>query len=217
MFRDTFGIKDYVLSVGRVEVRKNQGMLLKALEQESLPVVLVAGKMSYNVDYEDCISKFRRKGGTIMVRNLSPEMLASAYAGARVHALPSWYELPGLVSLEAAISGANVVSSTYGTIKSYLDDLISYCEPDCVDSIRNAVLNAYDSKPNPLLAEVAGSFTWEKTGERLIEIYNMALSQSKPDLKNDMQDRLSTEIEMVNESRTIKIPIPTMPAINLLR
>ena len=32
-------------------------------------------------------------------------LLASAYAAARVFALPSWFETPGLAALEAALAG----------------------------------------------------------------------------------------------------------------
>ncbi len=198
LFEEKYNIKDYILSVGRIEVRKNQGMLLYALKDEDIPIVLVAGKMTYNPDYEECISRFKRKGRTIVVKNLSPEMLASAYAGAKVHALPSWYELPGLVSLEAAINGANVVASNYGTIDSYLSNTINYCEPDCIYSIKNAVLNAYNSKPNASLQELAASFTWESTARRLISIYEYALKKNEVPSSNK-----SIKIEVNNSSSKI--------------
>lgn len=187
LFESTYGIKDYVLSVGRIEVRKNQGMLLKALEYDDIPVVLVAGKMTYNPDYQEYVSNFRRRGKTIVVKELSPEMLSSAYAGARVHALPSWYELPGLVTLEAALNGANVVASTHGTIRSYLGDLVFYCQPDCIDSIRSAVLTAFYSNKNPDLKELAASYTWDRSAIDLIKLYDQVLSSSSDILKNKIE------------------------------
>ena len=40
-------------------------------------------------------------------------LLASAYAAARVFALPSWFETPGLAALEAALAGCSVAITPY--------------------------------------------------------------------------------------------------------
>ena len=56
----------------------------------------------------------------IIIDHLTPELLASAYAAARVHCLASWMDTCGLVSLEAAMSGAAIVGSTFGHELEYL-------------------------------------------------------------------------------------------------
>ena len=45
-----------------------------------------------------------------IIDHLPQELLASAYAAAGVHALPSWMETCGLVSLEAALCGTPLVA-----------------------------------------------------------------------------------------------------------
>ena len=72
-------------------------------------------------------------------------MLRSAYAAARVHALPSWIETCGLVSLEAALAGCNVVVSTAGHELEYFRDLAYYCDPANPASIRRAVVQAIEN------------------------------------------------------------------------
>ncbi|MCB0320817.1 MAG: glycosyltransferase, partial [Bdellovibrionales bacterium] len=100
LFIREHGLKDFILCVGRLESRKNQLMLAKALEDVEIPLVFASGGFTYQPDYADSVRRFRRKGATFVLDRLSPEMLSSAYKAAKVHALPSWYELPGLVSLE---------------------------------------------------------------------------------------------------------------------
>ena len=49
-----------------------------------------------------------------IIDHLPQNLLASAYAAAAVHVLPSWMETCGLVSLEVALAGAPLVGSTSG-------------------------------------------------------------------------------------------------------
>ncbi|MFM1846963.1 MAG: hypothetical protein RL417_437, partial [Pseudomonadota bacterium] len=127
LFIKEYGVKDFILCVGRIESRKNQLMLLKALENSELTVVLAGGGFSYQPDYDAAVRRFQRRGKTVVLGQISPEMLASAYAAARVHVLPSWYELPGLVSLEAAHFNCNVVVTDRGTTADYFGDTAFYC------------------------------------------------------------------------------------------
>ena len=170
-FATQYGIKDFVLCVGRIESRKNQLMLLKALEDSPLTVVLAGGGFSYQPAYEQAVRSFKRKGRTIVLDRVSPEMLASAYAAARVHCLPSWYELPGLVSLEAAWQGCVVVASDTGSTADYLGDGAWYCEPHNPDSIRNAVNAAYFSPAPTSLREQVRGFTWAETVRQTWDVY----------------------------------------------
>ncbi|MBX7138263.1 MAG: tetratricopeptide repeat protein [Oligoflexia bacterium] len=171
LFIKKYGIKDFVLCVGRLESRKNQLMLLKALEDSDLTVVLAAGGFTYQPGYEQHVRNFKRRGRTLVLDKLPPEMLASAYAAARVHCLPSWYELPGLVSLEAALRGCNVVAADNGTAFDYFEDKIFYCDPWSAESVKNAVIAAFHTPTPPDLKSLAASFTWERTVKNIIDTY----------------------------------------------
>lgn len=179
LFEREYGLKDFVLCVGRIESRKNQLMLLRALEEIDIPLVFVAGGFSYQPDYDRAARTFQRKGKTLFLDRLSDEMLSSAYAAAKVHALPSWYELPGLVSLEAARANCNVVATRSGTAPDYFGDLAFYCEPHDAESIRNAVIAAYYSPVREGIAQHVSQFTWAAAAEKALDVYEQLLGSSK--------------------------------------
>lgn len=178
LFVSKYGIKDFVLCVGRLEARKNQLMLLYALKDENIPIVFVNSKTA-QPEYEELCRKFERKGKTIFTGRLTREMLFSAYKAAKVHALPSWYEVPGLVSLEAGWMGCNIVASGWGTIKDYLGEYAYYCEPHDPESIKKAVLTAFDNPRNRRVPEILNDYTSGKTAETVFGIYKRVLSESK--------------------------------------
>ncbi len=177
LFRNFSGLKEFVLCVGRLEWRKNQLMLLKALEDSDLPLVLATGGFTYQADYEALCRKFTRKGKTLFLPKIEPELLASAFAASTVHVLPSFFELPGLVSLEAAKYGTNVVVSDYGTIRDYLGEDAIYCKPDDPKSILKAVEQGWAQPHSDKLQKRVEAFTWKAATERYEEIYARVLDK----------------------------------------
>ncbi|MCO6430440.1 MAG: glycosyltransferase [Deltaproteobacteria bacterium] len=173
-FVSEYGLQDFIFCVGRLETRKNQLMLLKALEDVDIPVVLAGGGFSYQPDYEKAVRSFRRKGKTLVLDRISPEMLASAYCACKVHVLPSWFELPGLVSLEAAFYERNVVVTRAGTAPDYFGDKAFYCDPGSESSILQAVLAAYYSPLKAGLKEVAMKHSWDEAARKTLEVYQSA-------------------------------------------
>ncbi len=177
-FVQAYGVEDFIFCVGRIETRKNQLMLLKALEHSDLPLVLAGGGFTYQPDYLKLVQSFKRVGKTIILDKISPEMLASAYQAARVHVLPSWYELPGLVSLEAALHGCAVVASDTGTTRDYLGERAWYCDPAHELSILNAVYAAYYGPEKSGIKEMAMKYSWDKTVEETLSEYHQILGIS---------------------------------------
>lgn len=177
LFTSAFNVKDFVLCVGRVEPRKNQLMLLVALEQDPVPIVFVDGTTTYSPSYKSACMEFKRRGKTIFTGTLSDELLVSAYMSAKVHCLPSFYELPGLVSLEAARYGCKVTASRWGTLPDYLGNTIRYFEPDDCNNLRSSLLDTIESDSHPELMPLAKSFTWEKSASDVVSIYSDILSQ----------------------------------------
>lgn len=178
LFVKEYGVRDFVLCVGRFETRKNQLMLLRALEDSDLTVVLASGGFSYQPDYDWAVRNFRRKGRTVIVERVTAEMLSSAYAACRIHALPSWYELPGHVSLEAASYGKNVVVTDTGTQADYFGPHAFYCQPWDLESIQRAVMDAVTAPFPEEFLQVARSYSWENTVERTLEVYKMIAQSS---------------------------------------
>lgn len=177
LFVAQYGLKDFVLCAARIEPNKNQLMLLWALRETGLPLVL-AGKEG---DPEYAALCRRWAGATVhFVGELGPDMLASAYAAARVHALPSWSETPGLANLEAALAGCALVVGNRGAEQEYLGEWAYGCDPGDCGSIREAVLRAWaDTDPARREAQrqhVLSYYTWQRAAERTAYAYELALS-----------------------------------------
>ena len=108
LFHSRWGAEPFVLSVGRIEPRKNTLGLIQAIRRLGLPLVVIGEAPPGCEDYErEC-----RRAGLGRVSWLGrldhhDPLLASAYAAARVFALPSWFETPGLAALEAGLAGCS--------------------------------------------------------------------------------------------------------------
>jgi glycosyltransferase involved in cell wall biosynthesis len=183
-FVRTFGARDFVLCVGRIEPRKNQLALLEALEDSPVDVVLATGGIAYRDDYLEACRAFRRRGRTLYLPELSEAQLIGAYEAARVHVLPSWFELPGLVTLEALSAGCAVVASDRGTLRDHLGDAIPYAPPDDPAALRRAIESA-DGWSYGEARRRVDALTPERQAERWAEIYQEvagapAAHRSKP-------------------------------------
>ena len=177
-FRVRYGIKDFVLCVGRVEPSKNQLALIRALRNEPLPLVLIGSSAGAYADF--CREEARHSIADVLILDhMDHAELLEAYVAAKVHALPSWRETPGLAALEAAAAGCNIVVTQNGTASEYFGDLAWYCDPTDIGSIRNAVLDAYRSESQGLLREhILRNFTWEIAAERILDAYLCMLKRT---------------------------------------
>lgn len=177
-FLHRYHLKDFLLTVGRICRRKNQLMLIRAAKELKLPLVLI-GPINDGLYYREC----RREAAghkVIFIDSLTPVELGSAYAAARVHALVSWYDTPGLVSLEAALAGCKIVTTDRGSPKEYFGELAYYCDPGKPDSICQAIRHAWNGPKDQRLKElVFNNYTWEKTALKTFQAYQDAFQGSK--------------------------------------
>jgi GT2 family glycosyltransferase/glycosyltransferase involved in cell wall biosynthesis len=178
-FVDQYGLRDFVLTVGLVEPRKNQLMLLQALRPTDLPVVVIGR------NYDRSYLKLCRKYGGPNVRfieHLPHAQLASALKAARVYALPSWMECASLANTEAALSGCALALSNRTSEPEYYEDCAYYCDPADTQSIRQAVVSAYDNyeadadKRERLSRRFREEFTWERAAEQTLAAYEAAIA-----------------------------------------
>lgn len=179
-FVKKYGLRDFVLQAGRIEVSKNQLLLLYALRKCDVPVVLIGGNVQkYYLDW----CRTYGPPGLKIIEHVSAEDLASAYAAARVHALPSWIETCGLVTMEAALGNCTVVASTAGYELEYYRDLAYYCDPADVNSIRATVLHALDNygtdAPRRLRLKqlILHEYTWEEAAAATFQAYCRVLAK----------------------------------------
>ena len=84
----------------------------------------------------------------------------------------SWFETTGLVSLEAAYYGCNIVITDKGDQVEYFQNNAYYCKPNDIESIKKAVLKAYCT-PYDLKFHnyIKDNLTWENTALQTKEVY----------------------------------------------
>jgi glycosyltransferase involved in cell wall biosynthesis len=172
--------KDCVLSVGRIERRKCQLELVRALKGTGLKLVLIGQPGPNHLSYFEQIK--READETVsFIGQVDHSELPRYYAACKVHALVSWMETTGLSSLEAGAMGANIVITDKGDTREYFGDLAYYCSPGSVDSIRAAVLAAHNAPRSPLLRDmILQRYTWDNTAQCTLAAYQNVLSGIAP-------------------------------------
>jgi glycosyltransferase involved in cell wall biosynthesis len=169
-----------VLQVGRIEPLKNQIATIRAVSDSNIPLVFVgdvpAAAEVYGKRFRECAE---RRGNVVIFPSVPHDELPVIYARAKVHVLPSFGETTGLVSLEAALFGCNIVSTEQGPTREYLGPWAWYCSPADVGSIRRAITAARASPPRPQLRErILRYFTWRETARRTLATYERILNDS---------------------------------------
>jgi len=167
--------KDCILSVARIEGLKCQLNLVRAMKQLPWPLVLIGKPAPNHHAYFDQIKK--EAGSNVhIVGAVDHALLPQYYQAAKVHALVSWMETTGLSSLEAGAMGCNLVITDKGDTRDYFGDHAFYCDPASVGSIRSALQKAYEAPARPALQHhIQSNFTWERTAEKTLEGYALAL------------------------------------------
>lgn len=166
LFKNKFGISDFVLCVGRFDFKqKNQLMLIRALKNLGYKSVFV-GNPDKGMDAYYQMCKKEANKNTLFIDSLpqDSELLASCYAAARVFVVPSKFEYPGLAGMEAALAGCGRFAMTSaGCTKEYYKDFAFYFDPYSVKDIARAVIKAHDSENNSSLIRehFKKNYLWE--------------------------------------------------------
>lgn len=137
--------------------------------------LLFVGKISWrHPEYAlRFLRQVQRHSRVYHIPQIHHEKMGSCYAAAKVHVLASWFETTGLVNLEAALAGANVVA-TGERAREYLLDFAHYCDPGNTGSIAKAIVKAWKKLPDPRFREhILKNFTWKKAAEQTRAAYEM--------------------------------------------
>ena len=163
--------KTGVLYAGRFDPHKNQLSLIRAMSGTSVPVVLIGHA---HPDHGEYLERCKREAGDNIriVAGCSHAELVAHYRRAKVHCLPSWFETTGLVSLEAAMCGCNIVTTSRGYASEYFGDLAWYCNPADPASVRRAVIAALEAPPPiDLQCRIRNNFSWTHAAKATVGGY----------------------------------------------
>jgi glycosyltransferase involved in cell wall biosynthesis len=181
LFTEKFNFKDFVLFVGRIEKKKNVLSLIKAMNELPYDLVLIGDYTADNQYYNVCLEFAGENIHFLGNIEHNSELLQSAYGAAKVFALPSWMETPGISALEAGLAGCRIVITDRGSTKEYFGDMATYCDPDNIISIRSAInemMNQGDTGNKLRLSNhLIKNFSWSSIAKNTLSVYENLLSQ----------------------------------------
>ncbi|WP_242385865.1 glycosyltransferase family 4 protein [Phocaeicola sartorii] len=121
--------------------RKNVLRLLEAAVKYQFKLVL-AGSVRSNEEFAPLKCIIEANDNITYLGSVSDERLIALYKRAKVFALPSINEGVGMVAVEAASYGCDIVVTEIGGPKEYYSDMAYVVNPYNVDEIGKAVMNA---------------------------------------------------------------------------
>lgn len=196
-FYQQFGVRDFILCVAEIALRKNQINLLRALVDDARPLVFMGQSVQAEYDAE-CQRLAARRENVLFIPKQPRATVADAYAAARVHALASLYDVAPLVTLEAASVGLPQVVTTECGMRDYLRDDAQYCDPDDFAGIRRAIDRAWHTPRNPeLAARIVREFTWERTARERRAVYERVIADgpARVDHRAEVEELATVEDE----------------------
>lgn len=173
--------KDWIVCVGRIDVRKNQMTLLDALENSDYNLLIVGKKSPGHMGYANrVVERVNASSNMEYIEHIPNEEIYKLYKQCKVSILPSWFETPGLASLEAAAMGCAIVVSPKGTTQDYFGDLAYYCDVQDPSSIRQCIEKAYGNEYDDRLSKkILSEYTWENAAAKTLQGYERAIRAAK--------------------------------------
>ena len=184
--RQTYAInRDYILSVGSIQPRKNLARLLAAYEhlrrerpKGSLPQLVLVGKLAWL--YRQTLKTIEALGADVIVTGYVPESdLPALYSGALCFVYPSFFEGFGLPPLEAMKCGAPVITGNRTSLPEVVGDAGVLVNPFDIDAIANALATMLDDSSLRATLRTrslnrARLFNWRETARQTLEVYKQA-------------------------------------------
>jgi len=166
-----------VLCVAQVYGMKNQHLLIHSCRKLNVPLKIIGKAPPNHTRYYEYCRKIAGDG--VSFHDFMPQQdLIKHYAGAKVHALPSWFETTGLTSLEAGAMGCNLVVGKGGDTYDYLKDFVWYCDAHDQASIESSLETALAHENDFKLRDlILSEYTWNKAAEKTRAAYLQALNE----------------------------------------
>lgn len=164
-----------VICAARIEGIKNQLNLIRALNHTTYRLLLIGthapNQLAY---YQECRSI--AADNITFIDHIPQHELVKYYRQAKVHILPSWFETTGLSSIEAALTGCNIVTSDKGDVREYFANDAFYCDPSSTESILAAVEKASTAPYNENLRHrILKKYTWKQAATQTLKAYQSVL------------------------------------------
>ena len=180
---------DYILSVGKMEPRKNIDRLIEAYAtiRGRFPVgLVVAGKRDPAFrDYSDRLMRLGKEEGVIFAGYVDDADLPALYSMAALLAYPSLHEGFGIPLLEAMACGTPVLASGASALPDVAREAALFVDPASVESIAGGIetILGDDEVRNRLIRagyERLRAFDARNAARAVVSLYKKVLSQPEP-------------------------------------
>jgi len=166
----------YLLTVGRLEPRKNHATLIEAYARlaPDSPDLVIVGQRDFNYSAVfDTIEKHRLQSRVKLLTSVGDALLPAAMRHARLFVYPSFAEGFGMPVLEAMVSGVPVITSNTTALPEVAGQAARLIDPHSVQQLAAAMqqlLNDPAERAALLQAapQQAGQFAWETAAAALL-------------------------------------------------
>ncbi len=179
----------FVLYVGDVTWNKNIPRLIQAIQEIDVPIVMIGKALiEKNFDTTNQWNKslvtfhelIKDDNRIIRLGFIPTEDVVAIYNLATVLALPSLYEGFGLPLVEAMQCGCPIVTTDDASIPEIVDNAAMYVDGYDSHSIARGIKRVFSDKKLQTKLSIAGlhnvkSFSWKKTAEETIAVYNRVI------------------------------------------
>jgi glycosyltransferase involved in cell wall biosynthesis len=171
--------RDFLMFVGSRAAYKNFDLLLSAFRETGLyrsTLLLVAGGGPLTEAERSLAKKLEIESQLIVVPEISDELLAEAYARARLLVYPSRCEGFGFPPLEAMAAGCPALVSRTSSLPEICRDAAFYFDPEDPASLGPALSEAVADEPSRERArrrgrEVAALYSWDRCAKETLALY----------------------------------------------
>jgi glycosyltransferase involved in cell wall biosynthesis len=174
----------YILSVGRLEPRKNHISLINAYAElnTDTPLVIIGQRHFGYQQIETRINELGLSEQVLLLEDIPDVDLASFYRHASFLVYPTWAEGFGMPVIEAMASGLPVITSNTTSLPEIAGDAAILISPDDVPGLRKAMARLLD---NGKLLQGFGeqgrvqaeSFGWDQSAEKVRLVYERILNE----------------------------------------
>lgn len=170
--------KNFLLSVGTIEKRKNHSVLLRALAllKSDVKLVIVSKRTKYKKVLESEIAKLNINDRVIFLENVDFADLPLMYRAAEIFLYPSFYEGFGIPILEALYSKVPVITNKSGCFPEVGGPGTCYVDVSEPEEVASAIMkimqdSVFKKQMITSGVEFAKKFTIEEFARCTMEVY----------------------------------------------
>lgn len=172
--------ENFVLYIGRLNIRKNIPTLMEAisLSKSDYPLVIIGKKESKSFDFDKSVTTLGIQDRTVYLGYIPEEDMAAILSAATVFCFPSFAEGFGLPPLEAFKSGTPVITTNSTSIPEVCGDAAVYFDPYSAKDLSVKLDNLIEDTElrNDMInkgLERAKMFSWSKASDDVLDMIQM--------------------------------------------